>query len=504
MIDTFHVKTLSSLPLTFPKWDKLLKPDIHWMDYVPIFWVISAVFIIAGMVAFVVKAEKHQLADVDFASGTQVQFDLRQPMSLDEIRHAFEVANSPALPAVNLTGISSESKKADSAYELVTANADSKAVRTAVLNVLGTRILTDLPSHFDHVNDAVDVAINSGIVQPITAGFTVKDLNDFKTSAADDYIGGAAVVLKDLDPPLKPDQIRDRLDRQRATEASSSGVDTSSPVLSEYTVVSPLGPGVPTSSAVVFASDPAYPYDKDPGKWTSNVANPIWELVKDGVNHEGRLQKVNTFGPQVAGDNQQAAMFALVLSSLVIMAYIWLRFGNLKYGTATVLAMIHDVALVVGAVGLSHYIAQVPLLAKILMVEPFRINLTIVAAVLTVMSYSMIDTIVVFDRIRENRGKFGYLNRKIVNDSINQTLSRTLLTAGTNIMTVAGMYFVGGPGIHGFTFVLLVGILVGTYSSIAIAAPFLLIGADVHEEKKSSSSTVAKTAGTKGKRELAV
>jgi SecD/SecF fusion protein len=113
-----------------------------------------------------------------------------------------------------------------------------------------------------------------------------------------------------------------------------------------------------------------------------------------------------------------------------------------------------------------------------LMIEPFRVNLTIVAAVLTVMSYSMIDTIVVFDRIRENRLKFGYLNKKIVNDSINQTLSRTLLTAGTTIVTVAGMYVVGGPGIHGFTFVLLVGILVGTYSSIAIAAPFLLIGAD--------------------------
>jgi SecD/SecF fusion protein len=140
------------------------------------------------------------------------------------------------------------------------------------------------------------------------------------------------------------------------------------------------------------------------------------------------------------------------------------------------------VALVVGAVGLSHYIAKVDIVAKALMIEPFRVNLTIVAAVLTVMSYSMIDTIVVFDRIRENRGKFGYLSRRIVNDSINQTLSRTLLTAGTTIVTVAGMYVVGGPGIHGFTFVLLVGILVGTYSSIAIAAPFLLIGEEVRKE----------------------
>ena len=440
------MKTLSSIPLTFPKWDKLLKPDIDWMRITPLFLGIERHHHRRGDDRVCCQgARGHELADVDFTSGTQVQFDLRQPMSLDEIRHAFDTAakkDFDALPSVNLTAIGSDSKVPDTGYELVTANADAKEVRTAVLDVLGTRIQTDLPSKFDHVADPVDVAINAGSVQPVSAGFTIKDLNDFKPPAADDYIGGAAVVLKNLDPPLKPDQIRDRLDRQRATQLSSTNADSSSPVLAEYTVVSPLGPGVATTSAVVLASDPNYPYDKDPAKWTTNVASPIWELVKDGLNHEGRLQKVNTFGPQVAGDNQQAAFFALILSSLVIMAYIWLRFGNLKYGTATVLAMIHDVALVVGAVGLSHYIAQVKWLSAALMIEPFRVNLTIVAAVLTVMSYSMIDTIVVFDRIRENRLKFGYLNKKIVNDSINQTLSRTLLTAGTTIVTVAGMYVV--------------------------------------------------------------
>ena len=145
--------------------------------------------------------------------------------------------------------------------------------------------------------------------------------------------------------------------------------------------------------------------------------------------------------------------------------------------------MLHDTLLVIGFIGLSHWIFQyTPWLAKALLIEPFRINLTIVAAVLTVMSYSMIDTIVVFDRVRENRGKFGHLSKRIINDSINQTLSRTLLTGTTNIMTVLVMYILGGPGIHGFTFVLLTGILVGTYSSVAIAAPILLIGKDTVDE----------------------
>ena len=165
---------------------------------------------------------------------------------------------------------------------------------------------------------------------------------------------------------------------------------------------------------------------------------------------------------------------ALVFSILVIMAYIWFRFGNLKYGTATMAALIHDVLFTIAALGFAHYLWNVPLIGKLLQLEPFRIDLTVVAGILTIMGYSMIDTIVVFDRIRENRGKFGAVSRKVINDAINQTLSRTLLTAGTNIITVAIMYFLGGPGIHGFTFVLLFGILIGTYSSVAIAAAYFV------------------------------
>jgi len=109
-------------------------------------------------------------------------------------------------------------------------------------------------------------------------------------------------------------------------------------------------------------------------------------------------------------------------------------------------------------------------------VDAFRVNMTLVAAILTVMGYSMVDTIVVFDRIREIRGKYGILSRQLINDAINQTLSRTLLTAGTTLMTLLVMYIWGGPAIHGFTFILLIGIIIGTYSSIAVAAPFLLVG----------------------------
>jgi SecD/SecF fusion protein len=191
------------------------------------------------------------------------------------------------------------------------------------------------------------------------------------------------------------------------------------------------------------------------------------------VNHPPSFEQETNFDPQVAGEMQQDAFLALTFSVIAIMIYIWVRFGNLKYGTATVVALLHDTLFTLAALGFAHYITQF-WTHNFLQIEPFRINLTVVAGILTIMGYSMIDTIVVFDRIRENRGRYGHLDRRVINDAINQTLSRTVLTCGTTIMTVSFMYFLGGAGIHGFTFVLLVGILVGTYSSVAIAAPMLL------------------------------
>jgi SecD/SecF fusion protein len=236
----------------------------------------------------------------------------------------------------------------------------------------------------------------------------------------------------------------------------------------------------PTATAVIMTSDTNFPFDSQDevkrSQWETELAAPILHLVNEAITAPADLQKVSNFDAQVAGQTTREAFVALFISILGIVAYVWVRFGNLKYGAATVLALAHDTLFVLGAIGVCHFVAETAF-GRSLMLEPFRINLTMVAAILTVMGYSMNDTVVVFDRIRENRDKLGgKLTRKIINDSINQTLSRTLLTGGTTLVTIAVMYITGGPGIHGFTFALLVGILVGTYSSIAIAAPLLLLG----------------------------
>ncbi len=271
-----------------------------------------------------------------------------------------------------------------------------------------------------------------------------------------------------------------------------------------FEVVSPRGAEQLTDTVVVLTSDPNLPYDlgksnAEPAEkerqaaiWRDSLVGPLWGVINDAVNHPAELQQVKNFDASVAADTQKDALVALTLSVLVIMAYIWIRFGNLKYGTATVVAMLHDVLFTVAALGFAHLLAN-NWFGDLLRLDPFRINMTVVAGILTIMGYSMIDTIVVFDRIRENRGKYGHVSRQVINDAVNQTLSRTLLTAGTTIIMVAIMYFLGGEGIHGFTFVLLVGILVGTYSSVAIAAPILLLGREARQDSPGTAREAART-----------
>ena len=179
-------------------------------------------------------------------------------------------------------------------------------------------------------------------------------------------------------------------------------------------------------------------------------------------------------GTVVAADTQKWAVVALVSSWSLIILYLWIRFQGVAFGLAAVIALIHDVLVMLGAIAFSSYLAKVPGLALITGIEPFKINLPIVAAFLTIIGYSVNDTIVVFDRIREIRGKSPTLTRQMVNDATNQTLSRTVLTSLTVMMVVVILYAFGGQAVKGFAFALIIGVLTGTYSSIYVAAPILL------------------------------
>ena len=170
------------------------------------------------------------------------------------------------------------------------------------------------------------------------------------------------------------------------------------------------------------------------------------------------IRNVQVVGPTVGHQLERQAGLATLYSMIGMLIYLWFRF-QLIYGVAAVVACFHDTLITVGFFALTGR----------------EISLTVIAAILTLVGYSMNDTIVVFDRIRENLR----LSRReslpdVVNRSINQTLSRTVLTSGLTFLTVLSLFIFGGRVLHGFSFALVVGILIGTYSSIAIAAPMLV------------------------------
>src|SRR5262249_32876947 len=187
-------------------------------------------------------------------------------------------------------------------------------------------------------------------------------------------------------------------------------------------------------------------------------------------------ERLEVFDSQLAAETRTKAFYAILASWIAILLYLWFRFGNWTFGAAAVLCLVHDLCFTLGAIAFCHYVVQfTPWLATLLRLEDFKIDLPAVAALLTLVGYSVSDTIVVFDRIREVRGKNPLLTPQMINDSVNQTLSRTLLASLTVFLVVFVLYWFGGEGVHLFAFVMVVGVIVGTYSSIYIASPLLLI-----------------------------
>jgi SecD/SecF fusion protein len=168
-----------------------------------------------------------------------------------------------------------------------------------------------------------------------------------------------------------------------------------------------------------------------------------------------------------------AAVYAILASLVIIVVYVWIRFQNAVFGLAAVLALVHDVLVALGFLALSYWMAN-NLGMEVLLVDPFKISLAVVAALLTIVGFSINDTIVIFDRIREIRGKNPVLSGAMINQAVNETLSRTFITSGTVFIATFVLYVFGGAGIHPFAFAMLVGVISGTYSTIFIAAPILL------------------------------
>lgn len=191
------------------------------------------------------------------------------------------------------------------------------------------------------------------------------------------------------------------------------------------------------------------------------LSSRVRDALASGLDDQDvEVRRVEMVGPKVGKALRERGLYAILFSLGAILLYIWWRF-ELRFGFGAVAALFHDVVITIGVFSIFNK----------------QFDLTTVAALLTIVGYSLNDTIVVYDRIRENLKKTGGKGdlTQIVNRSLNETLSRTLLTSGTTLLVVLALFFLGGGVIHDFAFALLVGIIVGTYSSIYVASPVVLL-----------------------------
>ncbi len=195
-------------------------------------------------------------------------------------------------------------------------------------------------------------------------------------------------------------------------------------------------------------------------KNSEEIEKFIFELKKDiskKIGSEVNFRRVESVGPKVSDDLLKQGIIAIVLSFAGIFFYLWIRF-EWQFSLGSIIALIHDVIITLG----------------IFSIMSLEVNLSIIAAVLTIVGYSINDTVVIYDRIRENLLKYSKMNtNEIANISINETFSRTIITSGTTLLAVISIFVFGGEILRGFSFAMILGIIIGTYSSIFIASPAL-------------------------------
>ena len=183
----------------------------------------------------------------------------------------------------------------------------------------------------------------------------------------------------------------------------------------------------------------------------------IKKNLSESLNSEVNFRRVENVGPKVSAELLQSGIIAISLSLAAMLFYIWVRF-EWQFSIGSIVALFHDVIITLGIFSLLS----------------LEINLSIIAAVLTIVGYSMNDTVVIYDRIRENLGKYHKLDiSNIANLSINETLSRTIITSVTTLLALFSIFILGGETLRGFSFAMILGVLIGTYSSIFVASPIL-------------------------------
>ncbi|MFC1604538.1 protein translocase subunit SecF [Planctomycetota bacterium] len=523
-------------------------PNINWMRYRPIFFGVSSLLIVGGLLVFFTRNDlENNKYDIEFTGGTNIQVNLKEALDRQEAEERIQKIgadlNNPGLIAASIYSIGKSGKQYEistietnkiavtvtfsqpgqrsvneltSAIEnaqvqfasrlsnlLVTQNTNNAAIFTISTSQMNQSLVKDvLTTAFpdaDISEPQVDEIVNNAILKAFADQLEIQqNLQPEITSEEKiseelidsypeliDYLGGIKIECEIQRSAMAGEivqRFRDLLfkpDMQNLERYPYDILDSNLNALAD--------PNQPVKSFVYVSADPEAGFRELSEEERTRFVENEKAKVLGATMLETSLPRVRQFDPSVGAEQKQRALIAIVLSLFAIVTYIWIRFGNVRYGIAAIAALMHDVCITLGAVAICTYIAGTSI-GEFLLIGDFKINLAMIAAFLTLIGYSLNDTIVVFDRIRENRGKARQLNPQIITNSINQTISRTILTSFTTFIVVLIMYIFGGTGLRGFTFAIGFGIIVGTYSSIAIAAPILLIGTKVKKEKGKQKS----------------
>jgi len=505
------------------------KPNVNWMALRPFFLTISTLLIAGSLFVFFTRNDaENNKYDIEFTGGTSAQINLKNPSEIQIVREKFhKVAQSlgnPSLQAANIYSVG----KSKMQYEITTMETNkTKTIITftdnplpaipditAAINKADTRLTNlivtrgDAPNTFvvetSNTNSSLVKATLSSALPQVQVSQpqleqTVEDaiLKAFKDELEirrslnpqivstekiteevidsypelTEFLGGIKITCK-IERPVTADEIRIRLaDLRFKPDMQDLDVYNYKIVNSD---LGELSAEQTIDSFVYLSVEPEAGFRQlSEDEWGRFIDNEKTRITA-AAQLETSLPRVTQINPSIGEEAKNQALIAIVLSLIAIVAYIWIRFGNPRYGIAAIAALMHDVCITLGAVTACTYIASTQI-GQMLLVGDFKINQVVIAAFLTLIGYSLNDTIVVFDRIRENRQK-NQLNPQTITNSINQTISRTLLTSFTTFIVVLIMYIFGGQALRGFTFAIGLGIIIGTYSSIAIASPILLLG----------------------------
>lgn len=499
LIDHIKIKSMPQLPLVLPVIEKTLTPNIDWIKLRPLYVVVSTVLVGTGL--FMIYQQREELLDTEFRGGTAITLNLTETQTrpdgsthivpailprdqvearvrkiADDAKKRIDAGNPEENDNILVGLVSSldvlvvnpeEGGINSSTFIIKTPITDQEPLEGAIAtefadNIAGFQPLTFIGSDAESVADApvyeiIDASLGASIGRP-----------DIRNNVGE-FIGGIAIVLDQLDPPLPRVEIEERV-----SEAREKGATSSLMLDRDIRIVVLEGTDDRATSAAVLVRDPAIS-QFDQARWRAELRDPEWNIIRTGLTETASRLSIQSFSSEIASTFRGQAIVAVILSFLLILIYIWARFGSIRYSLAAIAPLVHDVIAAIGLIAMAEILYhKFPALGEY-GIRPYKIDLGLVAAILTIIGYSLNDTIVILDRIRENRGRLNYASRRVVNESINQTISRTLITSGTTLFALLTLFVVGGEGIASFTYALLCGIIVGTYSSIAIAAPFVYV-----------------------------